>query len=132
MKGISRRSVLEIASLTLSISIAGCSSLELFGCADHNAAVIRTEAEHTQIDTGNMINFSGLSTKQQEFVEEAITSGEYRVCPYSRAENSKHIREFAYAVENHRDETSNTAYIKYDGQYYSLYVRIEDQMFATT
>lgn len=129
-----RREILRVGSPAASLVLAGCSSLSFspFDCPDSHSAVIKAEPVNLSSNEANSVDpiiFSELPKAEQAIVRKAIKDGVYRVCPAASSADWEELNSFADRTLKHGKDNVDT-YLKFEGEYYRLRVRIEDLVYT--
>jgi hypothetical protein len=127
---ICRRQLLRSGFTGFSLILTGCSGVNPFGCADHEAVVVRINPVNSTPE--DPIHLRELSDEQQSLLRQAIEDGVYRRCPHANVDNQSALANLADSIGEHQIATeSESVYLEDSEDYYVIDMfRIEDQVIA--
>lgn len=102
------------------------------GCHPMSESVVRVKRVNLSSEQAASIDpifFAELPSDEQEIVRTALQEEAYRKCPTADPYIPEALNSFAARAGEHANENL-TAYLQYEGQYYELYVQIEDQIYS--
>lgn len=136
----SRRGVLARGATVLAFSLAGCSAAG--GCIDNGGGagpdefeiratpVNRTGVPFAEADP---IRYADLPARERQVVDRALDEESTSACLYDLSESERAALEsFARRVREHHHAGRETTYLVREGEYFEVYVRIEDRLFERT
>lgn len=132
MSPLSRRAVIDAVIPLASVGVPGCLSFPSNECDSDRAAVIRTKQislSSEELDDVDPIVFDELPETEQEIVRTAIEEEEYRKCPAADPFIPEPLQSFTRRVSEHKTEKSHV-FLKFDGNYCAVAVRIEDGVYT--
>lgn len=131
---MNRREYIRISSASILISASGCSQNPLSDCPSHKEASVKLRQTDGSSDGQSRINpivFEDITVKEQEIVRNALENGEYRKCPAADPYIPEPLNRLAERANTRASQNeNNTAYLKFEDQYYKLGIFIEDTMYS--
>ncbi|WP_158057757.1 fimbrial protein [Halorussus halophilus] len=125
---LTRRQLLTSGATTGAVSLAGCTGgcggIPFVGANMPHDGVLATETANSVPEEATSIEFSQLPAQEQSLVRTAVEEGVARACMRDDTESTEALSSFADRV------TPESSSLRYEGEYYLLYVRIEDMVFA--